>query len=716
MAARRTVSVALEVKAAESRKQIKGLRDEAAALDKSAREAGRGLDKMAENANQAGRASEKAAAKTKVAKIEAEAYKRELGSLDRQIDATVLHLKVLGREFEATGDKATLGKISAERAMLRRLQQIRKDVTPDVPSGGGGFAPPVSPILVAAIVAAVAAVAPGLGAIIGGATLGGIGAGGIVGGVIAASHDGRVKDAFSAMGQDLKASFFETGRPFLGPLLHDTAQLQATAGSAINILRKGFNDLAPVLHPLVLGLDGFVEALGPGMDSAFKAAKPLLRAFANELPRIGDAISGALSDIAGGSEGGVEGMVALTRAIESFIRGTGAFIRSMEDTYAWLVRNTAAAADFGLTLIQGFPLLKPIADKLHDISDQTHGYMDAAKAANDASNDFSYSLDGTADSADQAAQKVKDAAQKVEDYKKALEDLFNIQMSLDEANIRYQESIDKTLEILKDGKRTLDINTDAGRENKQAILDQLQAIENLRKARIDNGMTIADANKLARDEQEALRITAERLGFNKRQVDALTRAYENIPAKVSTETVTPGLTAAQSRLAKVEATLNRLDGRSVKTTITQEFISYRHDEVASSRRWGGISEREAGGYAHAAVGRLRDAAIYSTRSPARYAFAEPSTGGEAFVPKYGPYGRAMSTLSHAAGWYGASVVPGGGYMRAAGSAPVIVQVNVSAGGGASQLAQALVSTLRTEVKQLGGDVQSALGSRIRVGG
>ncbi|GAA2370756.1 hypothetical protein Cme02nite_45130 [Catellatospora methionotrophica] len=75
------------------------------------------------------------------------------------------------------------------------------------------------------------------------------------------------------------------------------------------------------------------------------------------------------------------------------------------------------------------------------------------------------------------------------------------------------------------------------------------------------------------------------------------------------------------------------------------------------RRWGGITE-------HAQTGLLRDAAIYSpVAAGARYAFAEPATGGEAFIPKYGDHDRNMAILSEAARWNRASVVPwenGGG--------------------------------------------------------
>jgi hypothetical protein len=47
--------------------------------------------------------------------------------------------------------------------------------------------------------------------------------------------------------------------------------------------------------------------------------------------------------------------------------------------------------------------------------------------------------------------------------------------------------------------------------------------------------------------------------------------------------------------------------------------------------------------------------VYSVRNPARYAFAEPATGGEAFIPRRGNRARSLSILEQAAAWYGAEV-------------------------------------------------------------
>jgi hypothetical protein len=55
--------------------------------------------------------------------------------------------------------------------------------------------------------------------------------------------------------------------------------------------------------------------------------------------------------------------------------------------------------------------------------------------------------------------------------------------------------------------------------------------------------------------------------------------------------------------------------------------------------------------------------VFSAQNPARYAFAEPATGGEAFIPKRGDYARSMAILREAASWYGAEVMSGGAQWR-----------------------------------------------------
>lgn len=95
--------------------------------------------------------------------------------------------------------------------------------------------------------------------------------------------------------------------------------------------------------------------------------------------------------------------------------------------------------------------------------------------------------------------------------------------------------------------------------------------------------------------------------------------------------------------------------------------------LAGGRRWGGVDYAYATGGvtpAHIAAG-------------TRIRYAEPETGGEAYVPRIGNPARSLSILRTAAGWYGAQVVPGGG-----GGSSVSLTIPVDARGATDPAATA----------------------------
>lgn len=114
------------------------------------------------------------------------------------------------------------------------------------------------------------------------------------------------------------------------------------------------------------------------------------------------------------------------------------------------------------------------------------------------------------------------------------------------------------------------------------------------------------------------------------------------------------------RIHMDEGSLNRAN-RRISYAARDRTVRLSFDTVGFApvgginipRRWGGAVE-------HARHGLLRDAAMFSAQAPARYAFAEPGTGGEAFIPRFGDRDRSLAVLEHAASWYGHTVTPGSG--------------------------------------------------------
>ncbi|HEX7160409.1 MAG TPA: phage tail tape measure protein [Trebonia sp.] len=241
-----------------------------------------------------------------------------------------------------------------------------------------------------------------------------------------------------------------------------------------------------------------------------------------------------------------------------------------------------------------------------------------------------------------AGQDAEDAAKKVEELKKAYDALFGATMGADRASIAYKEGLVALQKELETGKRTLDTNTKAGRDNVSAVLDQIDKINDLRQANIDNGMAVEDANRIYDGQIGQLRKTLLQLGFNKKEVDALIGKYRNIPKSVYTE-ARFNTSQATKGYNTVKSQIRDLNGRVVTINVryNSQGVAVGGGERARGGgtkvafRWGGITE-------HAQEGLLRDASIFTTASPARFAFAEPGTGGEAFIPRNGDMARSRA--------------------------------------------------------------------------
>lgn len=98
----------------------------------------------------------------------------------------------------------------------------------------------------------------------------------------------------------------------------------------------------------------------------------------------------------------------------------------------------------------------------------------------------------------------------------------------------------------------------------------------------------------------------------------------------------------------LNALLAKEDAAQQKLTILQEQDSINR-AANLTQRWGGV--------VHAAAGLVMPQARIATTP--QISWAEPQTGGEAYIPKNGNYDRSMGILGEAAGWYGAQLVPSG---------------------------------------------------------
>lgn len=325
-------------------------------------------------------------------------------------------------------------------------------------------------------------------------------------------------------------------------------------------------------------------------------------------------------------------------------------------------------------------------------------YAGAIQSAGGATQQLARSADQAAFNTAILSNGLAGAVREAGSLRAAFDRLHGGLIAYDEAAITAEIAVDRLTEALKRNENTFKIDTKAGQENKQALIDGVQAAVDAAQAKYNQ--TIQSTNDEATALREAtttydlyigkLREAMLAEGLKEETVDQLLAAYASMPPLIATEIDTPGIESAISRVDRLQRLLNRLVGHA------NIRIGVDGGRGGFLERWGGIT-------LPARHGLLRQAQVFSPVAPARFAFAEPSTGGEAFIPRNGETRRSMSILDTAASWYGASVVPGGG----GGTTTVVHQHHHTIVITGDEL----LSGFRRDIELSGGDVQLYLGSK-----
>lgn len=287
-------------------------------------------------------------------------------------------------------------------------------------------------------------------------------------------------------------------------------------------------------------------------------------------------------------------------------------------------------------------------------------YSKAADAAAQSNTGVAHGFADAAAKAQTMADTLDDLIDKGNTFEDVWKSLNGALLNSDQATLAANQSLETLKKTLKDNKDAWKGNSDAALADRIAIGDVADEAAKAADAKYQETGSVDAANKVYTTYIAQLRKTLLAAGLTKAQVDSLLASYTQMPPVVTTTFVAPNLGPVNDTATGYAAIVNSLDGKTVTTNfnfkVSDNQLSKIHNELS---RYG--ANRNGGVYTHAAVGALRDASYFSpAASGARYAFAEPATGGEAFVPKYGNYQRSTSIIDQAAHWYGGRFAPGGG--------------------------------------------------------
>jgi hypothetical protein len=618
-----------------------------------------------------------------------------------EVEKTRTKVRNYRREVEAPAKKGGLLDFAIDEWAGKTSKSLLNALSGGAP-GIAGLSSGMSTALVAGAVAA----APAVGAALTGGILLGAGGLGLAGGIALAAQSPIVKASYADLGTYVHDQLTEAANGLDAPVAQSAGIMRGAFNQVLPGIKHDFDLLAPVVEHLATGVASFAVNAMPGFNKAVAASVPLLKQVADDsLPRMGSAVGDFFDTVSRGGPGAQAFFRDLTTGVDLATKQLGAVTLALSKLYEKAHSATAGGALLGGT----FNAWTTALEKLDG----------GAKKAKVSMDPLDEALKKIPQSADQAGLGVTLAAADFNTLSSAIsktqtttdmlagqmaDKILNSMMSLDQATLGFAESQTRLSQSIDQNKLALDIHSEAGQRNREAILGAVQANISEYDAMIRSGASADVASSAYDANTQALERQLQKAGFTQGAIDGLIGKYRNVPANVDTDIAVNGLTSAINNLSTLISQANNLDGRHVEVwfhgNVTGQFptgdyggggrprsnapppSSPNFGGGAGGRRWGGIVE-------HAAMGSLRDANLYSSvSSGARYAFAEPSTGGEAFVPKFGDYGRSMGILNRAAGWYGARVVPGG-----TGGAPSIV-INVNGAMDPQAVATAVDMRLR----------------------
>jgi len=294
---------------------------------------------------------------------------------------------------------------------------------------------------VAGLQAAVAA-APAIGGLMGL---------GLVAGLAAKISAGKpaVKAAFSGMTEDIKQDLESISGPMDRVLINFSRDLRSLSSENIRELADMFEDAAGMAGQLASTVRPLIQNMLPGIKNALAAAQPTVDVLQQEIPELGTAIGGFMSDISEGADNGARTIKIMMDMIQSSLGILGEAIR------------------LGNKWMSIFP---PGILLLSEVGDKHSGAADAATR-------HAAGTEELAAAEKLAAEQARTEADALGDVIEKLTALGRMTLSVRDANRGMHESVRTASEALKQNGRTLDITTQKGAAN-QAALDGIANASN----------------------------------------------------------------------------------------------------------------------------------------------------------------------------------------------------------------------------------------------
>jgi TP901 family phage tail tape measure protein len=444
------------------------------------------------------------------------------------------------------------------------------------------------------------------------------------------------------------------GARFSG-VLDKTAVYAGRAMAAMVAMQIAFAAAGDSASPQVNALAKSLADYGVSGKAAGEASKTFGDGLENLKYDLGTLDTGRWTSFSNGFAGTVEGLTGMGNVMDQSLVHAKERLSGIDEALASLVSSGKAdqakaafdrlrkvADDQGISLNE---LMKALPQYGAALDDSATGNKSAAQAASE-----------NATSQSRLAKTMADAVEKAGSFKEAFDALKGSMISILDTSMAAEQALDDLSESLNKNGNQWDINTAAGRDNTKAVEDVIIKARDAAQAKYAETGSVSEATAVYSGYIDRLRATAGQSGSLRAEVDALIAKYGSLPPAVATRVYAFGLDEVLAQASSLFTHLKFLNGMRVDTYIATHSTTYHEDVHVGVpgaggtllRRWGGITE-------HAASG-LLNAGVFPAGSQPLYAFAEPATGGEAFIPRHGDMTRSRGIAERVVrDWLGGDV-------------------------------------------------------------
>jgi TP901 family phage tail tape measure protein len=208
---------------------------------------------------------------------------------------------------------------------------------------------------------------------------------------------------------------------------------------------------------------------------------------------------------------------------------------------------------------------KELLGALDSVVGGKNAELEATKNVDAATKQSTGTQKEAAKTTEELAKEAKNAADALDDMVKALNSMNNTTLSAREAHRAYLEQLVDTAQALKDNGKTLDLNTEKGRKNLDALDAQAGAANKLaeaaaREAESTGGAAAGAAALTASLEASRPQLieTAKQFGLNEQQAKEYADAVLGIPGTAPVLMSTPGSPQALAELQRVREAVHNV--------------------------------------------------------------------------------------------------------------------------------------------------------------